>query len=81
MASVAAVCGIAVYTLFISTLADYFMDATVKAATGLGVLHGKRIFVVGEGPVCEEAIRELVANGLKGDTAGSRRTSLGLSPS
>ncbi|MEB3806436.1 MAG: ion channel [Desulfurococcales archaeon] len=65
VASVAAVFGIAVYTLFISTLADYFMEATVKAAMGLGILHGKRIIVIGEGPVCDEAVRELVANGLK----------------
>jgi len=68
VASAAAVFGIAVYTLFISTLADYFMEATVRAAMGLGVLRGKRILVVGEGPVCEEAVRELVANGLKRDT-------------
>lgn len=68
VASLAAVFGIAVYTLFISTLADYFMEATVKAAMGLGTLHRKRIIVVGEGPICDEAVRELVANSLKDDT-------------
>jgi len=65
IAGLAAIFGIAIYTLFISTLADYFLDATVRAAMGLGVLHGKKILVVGEGPVCDEAVRELVANGLK----------------
>ena len=74
IAGMAAVFGIAVYTLFISTLADYFMEATVRAAMGLGVLHGKRILVVGEGPVCEEAVRELVANGLSEDTGWLRET-------
>ena len=67
VAATAAVFGIAVYTLFISTLADYFMEATVKAAMGLGTLHGKRIIVIGEGSVCDEAVRELVANGIKDD--------------
>ncbi len=68
VAGIAAIFGIAVYTLFISTLANYFIEATVKAALGLGVVRGKRIIVIGEGPVCEEAVRELVANKLKGDT-------------
>ena len=64
VAGLTAIFGIATYTLLVSTLADYFMEATVRAAMGLGVLHGKRIIVVGEGPVCEEAVDELVANGL-----------------
>ncbi len=74
VAGLAAVFGIAVYTLFISTLADYFMEATVKAAMGLGILHGKRLLVVGEGPVCDEAIKELVANGLSEEVGWLRET-------
>jgi len=62
VAAIAAVFGISVYTLFISTIADRFLEATVKASMGLGRLVGKDIVVVGEGPICEEAINELLAN-------------------
>jgi len=74
VAAMTAIFGIAVYTLLISTLADYFLEATVKAAMGLANLKGKRIVVVGEGPICEEAIRELVANGLAEETGWLRET-------
>ncbi|MCE4620679.1 MAG: ion channel [Desulfurococcales archaeon] len=74
VAGLAAVFGIAVYTLFISTLADYFLDATVRAAMGLGVLRHKKILVVGEGPVCDEAVRELVANGYRDEVGWLRET-------
>ena len=74
VAGLTAIFGIATYTLLVSTLADYFMEATVRAAMGLGVLRGKRIVVIGEGPVCEEAVDELVANGL-GEEAGWLRES------
>ena len=74
VAGLAAVFGIAVYTLFISTLADRFLEATVKASMGLGVIRGKRIVVIGEGPICDEAIDELVANELAEDTGWIRET-------
>ncbi len=74
VASLTAVFGIATYSLLISTLADYFLEATVKAAMGMGRLHGKRIVVVGEGPICEEAIRELEANGLAKETGWLRES-------
>ncbi len=64
VAGFTAVLGIAVYTLFISTIADRFLEATVKASMGLGRLHGKKIVVVGEGPLCETSIEELLANNL-----------------
>ncbi len=64
VAGLTAVFGIAVYTLFISTIADRFLEATVKASMGLGRLHDKEIIVIGEGPVCQEAVKELVANKL-----------------
>ncbi len=62
VAAVAAVFGISVYTLFISTIADRFLEATVKASMGLGKLVDKEIVVIGEGPICEEAINELLVN-------------------
>ena len=64
VAGLTAVLGIGVYTLFISTVAERFMDATVRKALGLGGLKGKRIILVGGGPFCEEALRELERNGL-----------------
>jgi len=72
VAAATAVFGIATYTLLISTLADYFLEATVKAAMGMGRLRGKRFIVVGEGPACEEAVRELVANGFTDETGWVR---------
>ncbi len=74
VAGLTAIFGIATYTLLVSTLADYFMEATVKAAMGLGTLHDKRIIVIGEGPLCEEAIDEIVANGLGDETGWLRET-------
>ncbi len=74
VAGLAAIFGIAVYTLFISTLADRFLEATVKASMGLGTLRGKRIIVIGEGPICDEAVDELVANGLAEETGWIRET-------
>ncbi len=65
VAAMASIFGIMVYTLFISTIADYFLEITMKASLGLGRLKEKSIIVVGEGPVCEETIRELVANGFR----------------
>ncbi len=74
VAGATAVFGIATYSLLISTLADYFLEATVKAAMGLGRLRGKRILIVGEGPACEEAVRELVSSGLGGETGWLRES-------
>jgi voltage-gated potassium channel len=74
VAAATAVFGIATYTLLISTLADYFLEATVKAAMGMGRLRGKRFVVVGEGPACEEAVRELAANGLADETGWARES-------
>jgi voltage-gated potassium channel len=74
VASLTAVFGIATYSLLISTLADAFLEATVKAAMGMGRLRGKRVVVVGEGPICDEAVRELEANGLAGETGWLRET-------
>jgi voltage-gated potassium channel len=68
VAGIAAVFGISVYTLFISTIADRFLEATVKASMGLGKLRGKQIIVIGQGPICEEAVKELVANDLVDET-------------
>lgn len=74
VAGLTAIFGIATYTLLVSTLADYFMEATVKAAMGLGSLRDKRIVVIGEGPLCEEAVDEIVANGLGDETGWLRET-------
>ncbi len=72
VAAMASIFGIMVYTLFISTIADYFLEITMKASLGLGRLKEKSIIVVGEGPVCEETIRELVANGFRDETGWVR---------
>ena len=74
VAGMAAIFGIAIYTLFISTLADRFLEATVKASMGLGRLRGKKIIVIGEGPICDEAVDELVANGLAEASGWIRET-------
>jgi len=74
VAMATAVFGMATYTLLISTLADYFLKATVRAAMGMGRLRGRRFIVVGEGPACEEAVRELVANGFADETGWVRES-------
>ncbi|MEB2835953.1 MAG: ion channel [Desulfurococcales archaeon] len=74
VAAATAVFGIATYTLLISTLADVFLEATVKAAMGMGRLKGKRFLVIGEGPACAEAVRELAANGYADETGWVRET-------
>ncbi len=74
VAAATSVFGIATYTLLISTLADFFLGATVKAAMGMGRLKGKRFLVVGEGPACEEAIKELLANGYSDETGWIRES-------
>ncbi len=74
VAAATSVFGIATYTLLISTLADFFLGATVKLAMGMGRLKGKRFLVVGEGPVCEEAIKELSINGYSDETGWIRES-------
>jgi len=74
VAAATAVFGIATYTLLISVLADYLLEATVRAAMGMGRLRGKRFIVIGEGPVCDEVVRELASNGLAEETGWVRET-------
>jgi voltage-gated potassium channel len=74
VAAATAVFGIATYTLLISTLADYFLEATVKAAMGMGRLGGKKFIVIGEGPACGEAVRELAVNGYADETGWVRES-------
>ena len=68
VASIAAIMGIAVYTLTISVIADAFLSSTMKNLLGYGRLKGKRILVIGTGNSCKEIIDELIVNGLGDDT-------------
>ncbi len=62
------VAGITVYSLFVSTLADLFMEAGLRKTLGLAPLKGKEILVIGDAPECRDLVDELVANGLGGKT-------------
>ncbi|WFO75441.1 NAD-binding protein [Desulfurococcaceae archaeon MEX13E-LK6-19] len=65
VASIAAIMGIAVYTLTISIIADAFLSSTLKKVLGLGKLRGKKILVVGDASSCKEIISELIRNNLE----------------
>jgi len=56
------VVGIAMFSLFISTLADIFMQGSLKKIMGLGKVKSADIVVVGANEVCREAINELKRN-------------------
>jgi len=62
IAIVTIVVGIAVFTLFISTIADLFMQGSLKRVMGLGRVKKADIVVVGYNEVCREAIDELKRN-------------------
>ncbi len=62
IACVTIVVGIAMFSLFISTLADIFMQGSLKRVMGLGRVKKVDVVVVGANEVCREAINELKRN-------------------
>ncbi|NPA97562.1 MAG: hypothetical protein GXO32_08185 [Crenarchaeota archaeon] len=62
VACVTIVVGIAMFSLFISTLADVFMQGSLKRVLGLGRVKNVDVVVVGANEVCREAINELRRN-------------------
>ncbi len=56
------VVGIAMFSLFVSTLADIFMQGSLKRVLGLGRVRNVDVVVVGANEVCREAINELKRN-------------------
>ncbi len=56
------VIGIAMFSLFISTLADIFMQGSLRKIMGLGRVKKADIVVIGANEICREAINELKRN-------------------
>ncbi len=69
LAGVAAIMGIAVYTLTVSVIADAFLTHSLKKTMGLAPLKRKKIIVIGDTDSCKELVQELIANNL-GDYVG-----------
>lgn len=69
VAGVAAIMGIAVYTLTVSVIADAFLTHSLKKTMGLAPLKKKKIIVIGDTDACRELVEELIINDL-GDSVG-----------
>ncbi|RLG84329.1 MAG: hypothetical protein DRO39_07595, partial [Thermoprotei archaeon] len=62
VATEAIVAGIAVFTLMVTTLAEFFMHQTLKRIMGWGRLRRVDVVVVGSTEICRESIEELKLN-------------------
>ncbi len=56
------VLGIAVFTVFVSTLAEEFMQSSIRRSLGLARLKNVDVVVVGYTEVCQETIEEIRRN-------------------
>ena len=62
VAGFTAVAGIAVYTLTVSVIADWFLSSSIRRSLGMAPLKNKEILVIGDSDSCLEIIDELVIN-------------------
>ncbi len=63
VAGFTAVAGIAVYTLTVSVIADWFLSTSIRRSLGMAPLKNKEILVIGDSDSCREIIDELILNG------------------
>lgn len=66
VAGFTAVAGIAVYTLTVSVIADWFLSTSIRRSLGMAPLKNKEILVIGDNDSCHEIIDELILNGYEG---------------